>query len=421
MKKITILTISLLMIAISSNAQTLNNPTDADGYYIVKWDCSQGAFAASNDLEADETFTFAVDVTGATRALAFYSGTSYGDVSGGTNRLKQISGNVFGATWNLIQMASTMDVDKATGTDSILYIYGQVFGFEFTADNPGAGWWMWPDGMDVVAIDPGTGSIFKTLPYTGTKTSDEFYSDDYDGGLFLSNNTPEKGYSVPCAQSSATAVTDINNEIVIGATISASLSGELVGGTISDPNGNFELSAPAGSILQVSFIGYESYQEAITESKNIYNVVLSEDIQSLDEVVVIGYGTQKRSELTGSISSVNAEDVKDFSSKSLAESISGMAAGVMVTKNEGTPGSEADIIIRGAGSLNGMAPLYVVDGVPQDAGFRFNMRDVASIEILKDAGSAAIYGSRAAHRRVDSSPRRFRYRKQPGCSWSGKH
>jgi hypothetical protein len=223
MKKITILTISLLMIAISSNAQTLNNPTDADGYYIVKWDCSQGAFAASNDLEADETFTFAVDVTGtpfetwltetptaagATRALAINKWTSYGDVSGGTNRLKQISGNVFGATWNLIQMASTMDVDKATGTDSILYIYGQVFGFEFTADNPGAGWWMWPDGMDVVAIDPGTGSIFKTLPYTGTKTSDEFYSDDYDGGLFLSNNTPEKGYSVPCAQSSATAVTD---------------------------------------------------------------------------------------------------------------------------------------------------------------------------------------------------------------------
>ncbi|MCK9207043.1 MAG: SusC/RagA family TonB-linked outer membrane protein, partial [Salinivirgaceae bacterium] len=87
---------------------------------------------------------------------------------------------------------------------------------------------------------------------------------------------------------------------------------------------------------------------------------------------------------------------KDFSSKSLAESLSGLAAGVMVTKSDGVPGSSADIIIRGAGSLNGMSPLYVVDGVPQDAGFNFNMRDVASVEILKDAGSAAIYGSRAA-------------------------
>ncbi len=93
---------------------------------------------------------------------------------------------------------------------------------------------------------------------------------------------------------------------------------------------------------------------------------------------------------------MNAEDIQDFSSNSLAESLGGLAAGVMVTKGEGTPGSQADIIIRGAGSLNGMAPLYVVDGVPQDAGFNFNMRDVESVEILKDAGSAAIYGSRAA-------------------------
>jgi TonB-dependent starch-binding outer membrane protein SusC len=192
------------------------------------------------------------------------------------------------------------------------------------------------------------------------------------------------------------SVSDNNNEVIIGATITVTVSGEMIGGTITDLNGNFELSAPAGSILKVSFVGYKPYQETVTEAKNVYNVILLEDVQSLDEVVVVGYGSQKRSELTGSISSVRAEDIKDFSSKSLAESISGMAAGVMVTKSEGTPGSEADIIIRGAGSLNGMAPLYVVDGVPQDAGFRFNMRDVASIEILKDAGSAAIYGSRAA-------------------------
>ncbi len=227
MKNVTLLMISFLMISVFSNAQTLNNPKDTLGFYIVKWDCSNGAFATSNDIEVDETFTFAVDVTGtpfetwlketptavgATRALAINKWTSYGDVSGGTNRLKQIKGNVFGATWNIAQMASTMDVAAATGIDSVLYVYGQVFGFEFTADNPGAGWWMWPAEIEGgTAINPGTGSIFRTLPYTGKKTSAELWSDDYDGGLFLSNNTPEKGYSVPCALTTGINDLEISN------------------------------------------------------------------------------------------------------------------------------------------------------------------------------------------------------------------
>jgi len=216
MKKFTLLMISFLTVVMILNAQLLNNPKDSDGYYIVNWDCAQGAFAASNNLEADETFTFAVDVTGtpwenwlketptaegATRALAINKWTNYGDVSGGTNRLKQIDENLFAATWNIIQMASTMNVSSATGIDSVVYIYGQVFGFEFTADNPGAGWWMWPPEIPAAtAIDPGTGAIFRTLPYTGTKTSPEIWSDDYEGGLFLSNNTPEKGYTIPCPE-----------------------------------------------------------------------------------------------------------------------------------------------------------------------------------------------------------------------------
>lgn len=192
------------------------------------------------------------------------------------------------------------------------------------------------------------------------------------------------------------SVSDKNGETIIGASVSVSVSGNIIGGTITDVNGKFSLPAQAGGTLNVSFIGYNSYQEIIATGKSIYPVVLQENIESIDEVVVVGYGTQKRSELTGSISSVKADEIKDFSSKSLAESLSGLAAGVMVTKSEGTPGSGADIIIRGAGSLNGMSPLYIVDGVPQEAGFNFNMRDVASVEILKDAGSSAIYGSRAA-------------------------
>lgn len=225
MRKFTLSAITFLMIVFGAYAQTqtLNNPKDANGFYIVKYDCTKAAFAASNDIEADETFTFAVDVTGtpwenwlkatptaagATRSLAINKWTNFGDVSGGTNRLKQISGNIYGATWNIVQMASTMNVTSATGIDSVVFIYGQVFGFEFTATNPGAGWWMWPAEIPGgTAVDPGTGSIFKTLPYTGTKTSAELYSDDYEGGLFFSNNTPEKGYTLPCVV--VTAVNDI--------------------------------------------------------------------------------------------------------------------------------------------------------------------------------------------------------------------
>ncbi len=208
------LTVSLFMVVMISNAQSLNNPKDTAGYYIVKWDCSKNAFAGSNDIEADETFTFAVDVTGtpfenwlketpsatgATRALAINKWTNYGDVSGGTNRLKKIGDNIFAATWNIIQMASTMNVGSATGMDSVVNIFGQVFGFEFTAVNPGAGWWMWPEEIpEGTAIDPGSGAIFRTLPYTGTKTSPEIWSDDVEGGLFFSNYTPEKGYTLPC-------------------------------------------------------------------------------------------------------------------------------------------------------------------------------------------------------------------------------
>jgi hypothetical protein len=230
MKKFTFFAVILFTISVTSNSQTLNNPKDANGYYIVTWDCATGAFADSNDFEADETFTFAVDVTGtpwatwltetptaagATRALAINKWTNYGDVSGGTNRLQQVAENVYAATWNIIQMASTMDVAAATGVDSVVYVYGQVFRFEFTADNPGAGWWMWPAEIAAgTAIDPGTGAIFRTLPYTGTKTSDEIWSDDYEGGLFFSNNQPEKGFTLPCP-----SATSINEVILVPAEI----------------------------------------------------------------------------------------------------------------------------------------------------------------------------------------------------------
>jgi len=188
-------------------------------------------------------------------------------------------------------------------------------------------------------------------------------------------------------------VIDANNEPIIGATVI--IEGSTTG-IVTNVAGSFELTAPVGSTIKVTYIGFSPYEEKITNSKNVYLISLSESSKSLDEVVVVGYGTQKRSELTGSITSVNANDIKDYSSSSLAESLGSMSAGVMVTNTDGTPGATADIVIRGAGSTNGMQPLYIVDGVKQGTGFDFNMRDVESIEVLKDAGSCAIYGAEAA-------------------------
>ena len=188
-------------------------------------------------------------------------------------------------------------------------------------------------------------------------------------------------------------VSDASGQPVIGATIMVIGSGE---GTVTDADGAFAIEAEPDSEISVSYIGYATQRLKVQTGKDSYSIVLQEDTEVLDDVIVVGYGTQRKSDVTGSIASVRSSEIADFSSKSLAESLSGLAAGVQVTKGSGAPGEAADIIIRGAGSLNGMAPLYVVDGVAQDAGFNFNMRDVESIEILKDAGSAAIYGSKAA-------------------------
>ncbi len=219
MKKFTLFAMAVIISAFCATAQqTGNNPNDANGVYIVKWDCANETFAAANDFEVDETFTFAVDVTGtpweewlketptaagATRSLAFNKRTGFGDVNGDSHRLKQIKGNVYGATWNIMQLATTLDVAKATEQGAQTYVYGQLFGFEYTSDNPGAGWWMWPSTVAVgSSVDPGTesGATFITLPYTGTKTSAEFYNDDYGNELF-GTNYPIKGYAPACAVS----------------------------------------------------------------------------------------------------------------------------------------------------------------------------------------------------------------------------
>jgi len=211
MKKLFFLAATAIVAMSANAAYTLNNPVGTDGRYIVKYDCAAGQFAASNDMEMDEAFTFAVDVTGtwladwlvaaptavgATRGIAINKWTSKGDVDGETNRLKQITGNIYGMTVSYDQIA-TGDFSEARMKDSVLYVYGQIFGFEFTADNPGAGWWMWGENPVDITKAPASpdDALFAFAPYTGNKTSAEFYTSDFEDAMF---GFDKKGYAAPC-------------------------------------------------------------------------------------------------------------------------------------------------------------------------------------------------------------------------------
>jgi hypothetical protein len=215
MKRITLFVAAFLMVTFCAKAQFVNNPKTADGY-IVKWDCSNNAWATSNSFEVDEAFTFAIDVTGtpledwlketptnagATRSLAFNKWTGFGGLNGDSHRLKQIQGNIYGATWCFTQLATDLDIAAATTIGAETFVWGQVFGFEYTADTPGASWWQWPAGTtEGAVVDGGVGGdgMFKTAPYTGTKTSSEFYSDDYGNEIF-GNSYQLAGYAPACA------------------------------------------------------------------------------------------------------------------------------------------------------------------------------------------------------------------------------
>ncbi|GAB3968682.1 TonB-dependent receptor [Spirosoma terrae] len=167
-------------------------------------------------------------------------------------------------------------------------------------------------------------------------------------------------------------------------------------GTTSDSNGQFRMALLTDdNVLIFSFIGYSS-KEVTVGNQSTINVSLATDTKNLSEVVVVGYGTQKRSDLTGSISSVKADEVKNLPVRSINEALQGRAAGVQVTRNDGSPGASSDIVIRGLGSIGGMSPLYIVDGIRMSSGNNFNLQDVESIEILKDASAASIYGAQAA-------------------------
>lgn len=188
-------------------------------------------------------------------------------------------------------------------------------------------------------------------------------------------------------------VKDQTGETVIGASV---MEKGTTNGTITGIDGNFSLNMSPNGTLVVSFVGYKTQEVQVKGQKQL-QVVLSEDAEMLDEVVVIGYGTMKKSDLTGAVSSIGNKDIKDSPVSNLGQAIQGKISGVQIV-DAGKPGDNVSIKIRGLGSINNCDPLVVIDGVPTDLGLSsLNMADVERLDVLKDASATAIYGSRGAN------------------------
>ena len=189
-------------------------------------------------------------------------------------------------------------------------------------------------------------------------------------------------------------VVDQGGEPLIGATVR--VKGTQTG-SVTDFDGNFQIDAPSNAVLVVSYVGYKDREIAVRGRAIIEKIELESDSQVLDQVVVVGYGTQKKADLTGSVSIVNADELKRVSNSNISTMLEGKVAGVQIT-SDGQPGADPAVRIRGIGSFGDTAPLYVVDGVPMGTTIRdFSPNDIETIQVLKDASAGAIYGSRAAN------------------------
>lgn len=187
-------------------------------------------------------------------------------------------------------------------------------------------------------------------------------------------------------------VVDEHGDPVIGASV---VQKGTSNGSITDLDGNFKISVDKGSMLTVSYVGFKPVD--VKAAPNL-RVVLIEDQQTLSDVVVIGYGTQKKSVVTASIAKIGSGDLESTAPVRMDNALKGLAAGVTVTSSSGQPGAASQIRVRGVGTINNSDPLYIVDGMPIEGGLDYvNPSDIESIEVLKDAASGAIYGARAAN------------------------
>ncbi|MDR0894655.1 MAG: TonB-dependent receptor [Prevotellaceae bacterium] len=190
-------------------------------------------------------------------------------------------------------------------------------------------------------------------------------------------------------------IQDAQGEAIIGASVVE--KGNAGNGTVTNIDGKFSLNLPTNGTIVVSYIGYQT-QEVALQGRVVVNVTLKEDTEVLDEVIVVGYGVQKKSDVTGSIASVNADDIKGLATTDAAAALQGKAAGIQILNTSGAPGSGAQIRIRGYSSNSGnLGPLLIVDGLKVDNIQYLDPSMIESMEILKDAASAAIYGAEAGN------------------------
>ena len=189
-------------------------------------------------------------------------------------------------------------------------------------------------------------------------------------------------------------IVDDKGEPLIGATVQQ--KGTTVG-VMTNASGNFSLTVPSDATLVVSYVGCSTQEIFVGGKTDIGTITLASDVKELEQVVVIGYGTQRKVDLTGSVAIVNAEEMKKVSHSNISTMLEGKVAGVQIT-SDGQPGADPTVRIRGIGSFGSTAPLYIVDGVPMGTTIRdFSPNDIETLQVLKDASAAAIYGSRAAN------------------------
>ena len=198
-----------------------------------------------------------------------------------------------------------------------------------------------------------------------------------------------------CAQAQTVSgiVKDSSGEAIIGATVRVSGTNT---GTVTDSKGHYSISATRGSVLTVSYIGYLTKQIRLS-GENVVDVVLQEDNTTLNDVVVVGYGTQKKKLVTGATVQVKGDEIAKLNTTNALEAMASSSPGVQITQSSSQPGKGFKVAIRGVGTIGDSKPLYVVDGVTADNIDGINPNDIESIDVLKDAASAAIYGSRAAN------------------------
>ena len=191
-------------------------------------------------------------------------------------------------------------------------------------------------------------------------------------------------------------ISEADNEPLMGVNV---VQKGTTNGTMTDLDGQFTLNVPKGSTIAISYIGFKQKEIVADESSSSLRILLAEDVELLSEVVIIGYGVQKKSVVTAAISKVTAEDLIAAKPSRVEDVLKGKVSGVQITQSSGQPGADSKVRIRGIGSVNNSDPLYIVDGMPVGvSGINYlNPSDIQSVEILKDAASAAIYGTRGAN------------------------